>query len=150
MKTLKKTLCLVLALVMVFGLCAVSASAKLEYTDNDDIEYKEAVDVMSGIGILAGDARGFRPADSITRAEAAKIIAYIMIGNSGQADALKASSDPFSDVPASHWAAGYISYCATSGIIAGMGDGYHPNDNVTGLQFAKMLQSEPTYSPCLP
>ena len=68
MKTLKKTLCLVLAMVMVFGLCAVSASAKLEYTDNDDITYKEAVDVLSGIGILAGDARGFRPTATITRA----------------------------------------------------------------------------------
>ena len=79
---------------------------------------------MTGIGILAGDARGFRPGDDITRAEAAKIIAYIMVGNSGQADALKAASDPFSDVPASHWAAGYISYCASTGIIMGMVSSY--------------------------
>ena len=141
MKTLKKTLCLVLAMVMLFGLCAVSASAKLDkYGDKDKITYAEAVDVMSGIGILQGDAAGFRPTDTITRAEATKIIAYIMIGDSARADALKTSSDPVNDVPASYWAAGYIAYCANAGIVNGVGGGnFNPNANVTGLEFAKML-----------
>lgn len=141
MKTLKKTLCLVLAMVMVFGLCTISASAKLDsYSDKDSIKYEEAVDVLSGIGILQGSSGAFRPQATITRAEAAKIIAYMVIGDSKQADALKASSDPFTDVSADYWAAGYIAYCNSVGIIKGMGDGsYHPLDNVTGLQFATML-----------
>lgn len=141
MKTLKKTLCLVLAMVMVFGLCTISASAKLDsYSDKDAIKYEEAVDVLSGIGILQGSGGAFRPQATITRAEAAKIIAYLVIGDSKQADALKASSDPFTDVSADYWAAGYIAYCASVGIIKGMGDGsYHPLDNVKGLQFATML-----------
>ena len=60
--------------------------------------------------------------------------------NAAQADALSTSNDPFTDVPASHWAAGYIAYCANAGIINGMGDGtFAPDSPVTGLQFAKML-----------
>ena len=140
MKTLKKTLCLVLAVVMVLGLGAMSASATLDYADNEKITYKEAVDVMSGIGVLKGDEGGFRPTDTVRRSEAAKIIAYLLIGNAAQADALSTSKDPFTDVPASHWAAGYIAYCANAGIINGMGDGtFQPDSPVTGLQFAKML-----------
>ena len=95
---------------------------------------------MSGIGVLKGDEGGFRPTDTVRRSEAAKIIAYLLIGNAAQADALSTSNDPFTDVPASHWAAGYIAYCANAGIINGMGDGtFAPDSPVTGLQFAKML-----------
>lgn len=140
MKTLKKTLCLVLAVVMLLGIGAVSASATLDYSDNDQITYAEAVDVMSGIGVLVGDEGGFRPTDTVRRSEAAKIIAYLLIGNAAQADALSTTVDPFTDVPASHWAAGYIAYCTQAGIINGMGDGtFQPDSPVTGLQFAKML-----------
>lgn len=140
MKTLKKTLCLVLALVMLLGMGAISASATLDYSDNDRITYAEAVDVMSGIGVLVGDEGGFRPTDTVRRSEAAKIIAYLLIGNAAQADRLSTTVDPFTDVPASHWAAGYIAYCVQAGIINGMGDGtFQPDSPVTGLQFAKML-----------
>ena len=68
MKTLKKTLCLVLAVVMLLGIGAISASATLDYSDNDQITYAEAVDVMSGIGVLVGEAGGFRPTDTVRSA----------------------------------------------------------------------------------
>lgn len=144
MKTLKKTLCLVLAMVMVFGLLAVSSSAReLEdvYDDAGDITYKEAVDVLTGIGILEGYEDGkFLAEQNVTRAEAAKIIAYLMIGGADEADALKATKAPFDDVSQGHWAAGYIEYCVQNGVINGCGDNkFCPNEEVTGLQFAKML-----------
>ena len=140
MKTLKKTLCLVLAVVMVLGIGVIPAAATLDYSDNDAITYAEAVDVMSGIGVLVGDEGGFRPTDTVRRSEAAKIIAYLLIGNAAQADQLSTTIAPFTDVPANHWAAGYIAYCTQAGIINGMGDGtFQPDSPVTGLQFAKML-----------
>ena len=145
MKTLKKTLCLVLAMVMVLGLCAVSGSAKtLKYTDTKDftdVNYKEAVDVLDGIGILEGYADGtFLPKQDVTRAEAAKIIAYLAMGGAEEADALRATKAPFEDVAQGHWAAGYIQYLTGEGIINGNGDGkFNPNGKVTNLQFAKML-----------
>ena len=84
MRNLKKTLCLLLALVFVLGLC--TAGAVGTYGDEDKIQYETAVKAMSGLGILQGDdndgdgVRDFRPADPVTRAQAAKIIAYIVLG----------------------------------------------------------------------
>lgn len=144
MKTLKKTLCLVLALVMLFGLCAISGSAWMDYNDTESFTndtFKEAVDVMDGIGIITGYPDGsFMPTKNVTRAEAAKIITYLTIGDGERADALTADKQIYTDVPVNHWAAGYIQYCYANNIINGMGDGtFNPDGQVTGLQFAKML-----------
>ena len=51
MKTLKKVLCLVLALVMVVGTMAISAAA---YTDEISEDYEEAVAVLSAIKVIDG------------------------------------------------------------------------------------------------
>lgn len=140
MKNLKKMLSLALVLVMALGLF-VTASAE-EYKDQDSIKYTEAVDVLSGIGILEGLPDGsFNPKGDVTRAQAAKILAYLMLGKNS-ADALIATSNPFDDVDANHWAAGYVQYCVNQGIVAGVGNNkFNPNGNVTAAQFARMLLS---------
>ena len=138
MKTLKKSLCLVLALVFVLGLCTFGAGAAV-FTDADEINYEDAVTVMQGLGILVGYPDGsFQPAKTVTRAEAAKMIAYMMLGEK-YAEKLAAGS-AFDDVPETHWAAKYVNFCASKGIIVGYGNGnYGPSDPVTGIQMAKML-----------
>ena len=62
-----------------------------------------------------------------------------MIGNAKQADALTTTADPFADVSKDHWAAGYIAYLAQEGVVNGYNGKFNPNDEVTGLAFAKML-----------
>ena len=59
MKTLKKTLCVVLAVVMVVGTLALTAGAT-DYVDDADITYDEAVEVLSsGLwGYTAQDSAG--------------------------------------------------------------------------------------------
>lgn len=133
MRTLKKTLCLVLALVMVLGLCAFNVSAA-EFTDTAAIEYKEAVGVMQAAKVLAGFEDGsFRPDGTLTRAQAAKMIACMM----GFGD-LKGTSN-FTDCKG-HWADSYIAFCAKENIVAGYGDGtFGPEDTLTGSQWAKMV-----------
>ena len=49
---MKKFLSLVLALVMTMSLVTVSAGAK-DFTDDSEITYKEAVDVISALGVVA-------------------------------------------------------------------------------------------------
>lgn len=135
---MKKLLALVLTLVMTMSLMTVSNAAT--FSDDANIDYKEAVEVMAAVGVLAGDGTGAFDADGeLTRAAAAKIVTYLMIGAEA-AEGLTVSAAPYADVPADHWAAGYIAYLAGEGVVAGVGNGnFDPNGKLTALQFAKML-----------
>ena len=134
---MKKLLALVLALVMTLGLATVGANAA--YKDADSINYKEAVDVMSAIGVLAGDETGFRPTDTLKRSEGAKIIAYLIAGKA-TADAMTATGTKYTDLPANHWAAGYMEYLSAIGVMGGLGNGrIDPDGSLSATAFAKML-----------
>ncbi len=135
---MKRTLALVLALVMAIGLMAFPVSA--DFTDDTEIKYAEAVDVMSAIGVINGFEDGsFDPDGYLTREQAAKVVAYLMLG-AKDADALGAVSAPFDDVAANRWSAGYIAYCVNEGIINGRSETtFDPTGNVTGYEFAKLM-----------
>ena len=136
MRTLKKTLCLVLCLAMMAGLCAVCASA--EFTDADEIEYKEAVDVLTGIGVIDGfEAKdgtfAFQPDGTLTRAQACKIMACMLGIDEYAGECTFADSKD-------HWAAKYIAACAAEGIVNGYDENtFAPEDKLTGVAWAKML-----------
>ena len=133
---MKKLLALVLALVMSMSLVTISNAA---YADAADVDYSEAVDVLSKVGVFAGgDGNKFNPKEELTREQAAKIIAYLDLGEK-TAEGL-VGTNTFSDVPATRWSAGYIAYCAQAGYVSGIGNGkFDPQGKLTGLQFAKML-----------
>ena len=133
---MKKLLALVLALVMSMSLVTISNAA---FKDADKISNKEAVDVMVAVGVLAGYDNGeFGATDTLTREQAAKIIAYLDLGKD-IAEALPAVK-VFNDVEASRWSAKYIAYCADAGYIAGIGNGnFDPAGKLTGYAFGKML-----------
>ena len=136
---MKKFLSLVLALVMTMSLVTVSAGAK-DFTDSSKINYKEAVDVMSAVKVIDGYAEGdFRPANTLTRGAAAKIICNLILGPT-TASALVADAAPYKDVPTTNTFAGYIAYCAKEKIISGYADGtFRPANSLTGYAFMKML-----------
>ena len=136
---MKKFLSLVLTLVMTMSLVTVSAGAK-DFTDDSSIAYKEAVDVISGIGVVDGYSGGdFKPGEVLTRGAAAKIICNLILGPT-TASALSANTAPFKDVPVTNTFAGYITYCSQQGIINGYADGtFRPTGTLTGNAFMKML-----------
>ncbi len=148
MRNLKKSLALLLALALVFGLCTIGAGAAAATGFKDDASigaaYSTAVKVMAGFGILVGfddDGDGeyeFNPQANVTRAQAAKMIAYMMLGETA-AERLPVRSS-FKDVKAADWEAKYVYYLSNAGIINGYGDGnFGPDDSVTATQLAKML-----------
>lgn len=146
MKTLKRTLALALALVLMVGLMSVAAAAKKldDFSDADTVDaaYKTATEAMIGLGVIEGDERGIRPTDTITRGEAAKIICFILVGaEAAEFEALPGNTN-YSDVPADEWYAMYITYCTEKGIVSGdNGDGtgtFRPEDKINGYEFAKM------------
>ena len=136
---MKKFLSLVLALVMTMSLVTVSAGAK-DFTDNSKINYEEAVEVMSTLGVVGGYTDGsFNPQGTLTRGAAAKIICNLILGTT-TADALTADAAPYKDVATTNVFAPYIAYCAKEGIISGYADGtFRPANTLTGYAFMKML-----------
>ena len=139
---MKKLLALVLALVMSMSLVTISNAA---FKDADKIDYKEAVDVMNAVGVFVGDEKGnFNAKENLTREQAAKIIAYLELGDKA-ADALVGGAT-FTDVASTRWSAGFVGYCAKAGVVAGVGDGkFDPAGQLTALQFGKMLLVELGY-----
>ena len=151
MKNLKKVLSLVLALAMALSLMtAAFAKDASDYNDYNKVTYKEAVDVMTAIGVFDGmNSTTFAPDGTLTREQAAKIITYMLLGKDA-ADKLTATIAPYSDVPASRWSAGAIAYCTNEGILSGVGHGkFDPTGELTGVAFAKMLLVALGYDPTI-
>ena len=144
MSTLKKVLALTLALAMILSVSAFAGSYKADtYKDaaSIDKDCEDSIELLYALDIMQGDAQGnFRPNDTITRAEVAKMI-YV-IKNYGNDDKAVTYQDAkiFSDVSATAWYAGYVNYCGVTKLIQGRGNGtFGPNDPVTTAAAAKML-----------
>ena len=148
MKNLKKVLALVLVVAMMASF-AVSASAAT-FTDNDKIVYDDAVKLLSDLDVVNGFTDGsFNPEGNVTRAQMAKMIAFIMNGGEDASSSF-ASAANFNDVANGYWAANSIGYCATKDIVAGAGNNlYYPNNDVTGVQIAKMALVALGYDPTI-
>src|SRR5206468_517184 len=93
----------------------------------EDNPYFNAVNYLHGDGAVSGYADGtFRPYNSVTRAQAAKIVVlafgFPLVGD-GQR---------FSDVPAGDPFSSYIETAYAHGLVSGYGDGtFRPMNNVT-------------------
>jgi len=135
MKNLKRALSFAVAAVMLVGMMAVGTSA---FTDDAAIENDVAVNVMNQLGIIAGKPDGsFDPTATVTRGEMAKMICVAL--NGGKAPVLDTAVSSYPDT-VGHWAAGYIEYCSSLGIVAGSTDGnFYPNAPITGTEAAKMV-----------
>jgi hypothetical protein len=142
MRTLNKTLSLVLVLVMCLGFFGVASAATTKFTDDATIQYKEAVATMAGFGAIAGYTDGsFKPAGAVTRAEAAKLVTYAVLGAT-VAKTLPTVSTGFTDIDANtqSWAGASIAYLASKGVLNGRGDGtFDPTGKITAFEIAKMM-----------
>ncbi|SKC58134.1 S-layer homology domain-containing protein [Maledivibacter halophilus] len=141
---MRKILSLVLVLSMVLGSFgfAFAAPADVEGTD-----YEDAVTRLIALEIVSGyDDGEFKPEKTITRAEFAKIMIHAVgVGESAQ---YSKGATAFSDVPAGHWASGYINQAAGMEIINGRGDGtFGPEDKVTYAQAVTMIVRALGYEP---
>ena len=139
---MRKVLALVLALAMVLG-CFASVFAA-EYTDvKADADYATAVSVLSDLGVVSGYNDGtYKPENVVTRAEMAALIVKAL----GLTPSASATTN-FSDVPATHWASGYVAYANSLGIIAGYTDGtFKPSKTVSYDEALTMIISALGYT----
>ncbi|MCR3955280.1 MAG: S-layer homology domain-containing protein [Gudongella sp.] len=119
---MKKHLALVLALVMVLSSFSF-VSAAPDFSDLDGHENAEAVARLELLNVLKGYPDGtFKPDNTITRAEFAAVAVRVS-GLENVAMAAQGLPTGFTDVPAWHWASGYVGTAAKMGIVNGIGNG---------------------------
>lgn len=124
----KRILSLLLAAVVLLG----SAPAAFAASEVSDSVIEQ---VVRAAGIMVGDASGNMNLDkTVTRAEYAKML----VAASTYKDKVSgvSNSSPFSDVPYTHWAAGYIKTAVAQGWLTGYLDGSYKPDNTVTLEEA--------------
>lgn len=133
MSVFKRALSVVLAFVIAIGIMAPATA----YEISDDVagtQYAEAATVLGALGIMIGDEGGFRPNDTVTRAEFAKIAVYAL-GLKDVAESSKGVSK-FPDVGVDHWANGYINVATAQKIVIGHDTGLFKPEDVISYQEA--------------
>lgn len=136
MKKVKKLFAVLLIISMATAINTTSLAADFsDVTSQND--YSEAIYTLADMGVITGYTDGtFKPDNSVTRAEFTALITRIL----GLGNVADASSSPFTDVSASHWAVGNIKLAYDLGIINGFGNGiFKPDDKVTYEQCVKMI-----------
>ena len=123
----------------------VMSTGATSFSDEDEFspQYKEAAEVLTGMGVIQGyeDGSYFLPQRNITRAQVATMIyrAVTHDVNDTQTGIYK-DYNKFKDVPSTDWSAGYVNYCANGEIIKGFTpDTFGPLKNVTGYQVLAMI-----------
>lgn len=104
----------------------------------DQFGFKETMDLVYEY-IINGYSDGtFKPNNSITRAEFAKLLVRGLKLESELEN--YDTSNTFEDIPNYYWAKKYIGVCSSKGFVNGTSENtYSPNDNITGEQLMVML-----------
>lgn len=146
MKNLNKVLAMLVVFMMMLSTVAFASS----FSDvADGSSYSTAIEVGVDLDLFKGYTDGtFGPEGEITRAEVAAIIVRLL-GQEAQAEGAKAAT-MFIDVPADHWAAGYINIAVQAGVINGYGNGYFgPEDLVEYQDAIAMIVRALGYEPAI-
>ena len=148
MRTMNKIVALSLVLAMALSMMASAASFKDQATINEDLI--DEINLLVNLGVYSEQGTGagnFEPNMTITRAQAAKM--FYVLKNKGvdNGAASWTGMNIFSDVEEGAWYEGYVNYCASTGLIAGTGDGYfNPNGQLTGTELAKLSWYSHSYT----
>ncbi|MDD6485238.1 MAG: S-layer homology domain-containing protein [Clostridiales bacterium] len=139
-KNLKKAISAVAALALTATSIA-AVSAQNTFSDvTSETPYGAAIKQLSAMGIVDGfDDGGFHPDENVTRAQFAKLVTATQ-NKLAQAEAN--TTVIFNDVPAEHWAVGYVAQAYQTGLVNGTNDEgttFDPDMNVTYAQAMKML-----------
>ena len=146
---LKRILASALVLAMSLSLCLPIAATESSFSDVTDSETAMNADVLRLMGVVSGTGSNqFNPSSTLTRGE----FCVMLVSYMGMSDsvAMHTTRTIFTDVPSSHWAAGYINLASsitlpngeesTSRLISGMGDGsFLPNAPITYAQAVTIL-----------
>ena len=145
MKGFKKVMASTIAMAAI----AAQASAFAAVLPEEIVgtKYEEPVQVLAALKIMVGDDNGsLRLNDTIKRSEVAKMVVHAM-GLDSLAEASKGTS-VFPDVPADHWANGYINVAHTHGLVVGDDTGkFRPDARITYAEAVTIFVRAIGYEP---
>lgn len=121
---------IIIAILIILNLFSVASGTEaIMLADDQKAE-------LYNLGIMTGDENGdLRPADTITRAEAVKMICV-----AGNIKEQQETAAGFPDVSENHWAYSYICAAKEHGIVAGDENGYfNPESKVSNEEIIKMI-----------
>ena len=106
----------------------------------------DAVQAVTALGILNGDGSGnLNLSARVTRAEFVAMAVKATPGGDGVG---QAATSPYSDVPRSHWASGYVEAAVSRGLVTAFSDGtFRPNQEITLAEAASMVLALLGYGP---
>jgi hypothetical protein len=128
-KVMKKSL---LSLALAGSMLSALAVPAFAATPSDVVgkPVQTAVEELTALGIVNGYADGtFKPDNTITRAELAKIV-IVATGNQSAANLMANTAPSFKDVKKGAWYTGYINAAAAKGFIQGYNGNFRPNDTI--------------------
>lgn len=135
--TMKKLVCLLLALVMVFSLTVPALAATRTFRDVDSGQwYFKAVEYCADNGYMNGVGDGvFSPGGVVSRAMVAQVLF-----NMTDAPYYVLAENPFTDVANNMWFAKAVVWGRQNGVISGTSDTtFAPNDQVTREQVCTLF-----------
>jgi hypothetical protein len=133
-KVMKKSLSLLLAIAMVFGMFASVVSAA-----DSGLTTQQKYDELKAKGIFAGYPDGTAGLDKpMNRAQFARVAALILgLDGIGATDTKVVTEKPFSDVELDAWYVEEVAAAKEAGIMVGNPDGtFNPNGNITVQELA--------------
>ncbi|QHW32577.1 S-layer homology domain-containing protein [Paenibacillus rhizovicinus] len=133
-KVMKKSLSLVVAAAMTLTTASV-AFADAAAPTATDLTSQQKFDALKELGIFSGYPGGDAGLDKeMTRAEFAKVLTKL-----SQLEENAAAAKVYTDVPATHWAVGFVGAVTEAKIMNGMGNNkFVPSGKVSIEQIAKV------------
>jgi len=129
----KSLLTIILTLTLVLSLAFSPAYAAATFPDISGHWAQTHIEHLLGLGLISGFPDGtFKPNQTITRAQAASILANEL--------SLTAQAAAFPDVPVAHWANGAIGAIVAHGTMSGYPGGmFKPDQAMTRAEIASVL-----------
>jgi len=136
---MKMSKILLITLVAIMLSTSVIFAADLKDLENEGESYLKAIDELASKGVISGYEDGtFKPSNTITRAEFAKMIVTAFNLKMAENSTFKELSDV-----ESCWAQDYINIATSLGIVNGYEDGtFKPNNTITYGEISAVLSRQ--------
>lgn len=136
---MKKKIMFILCTITILLIGSI-VNAATTLSDIKNTKYEDSVNTLITLGVVNGypEDNTYRPNNTVTRAEMAKLM-VVCLGEEGKVANAAKSASKFKDVTSSNWEVGYVNVAADLGIINGYPDGTFGSKNTVSYAEATAM-----------